>query len=192
MVLELLIGISLVILVGGYIWYTSLIGRRNKALEALSSIDVQLRKRHDLLPNVLTIAKRFMEHEKQLLTDLTALRAQLPNQLNPDNPSEFDKQLAVEGALQGLMGRFFAVAENYPQLKSDQTMLNAQHTYQEVEGHISAARRFYNSAVTDLNNSVQIWPGSMIAAMASVSAMPYFELEDKTATEPVKAEDYLN
>lgn len=192
MLLEFLIVLPLFLLVVGYIWYMSLIGRRNKALEALSSVDVQLRKRHDLVPNVLTIAKRFMEHEKELLSDLTALRSRLPDQLNPKSESEFGEQLAIEGALQGLMGRFFAVAENYPQLKSDQTMLNAQHTYQEVEGHISAARRFYNSAVTDLNNSVQIWPGSMIAAMANVSAMPYFELDDKAATEPVKASDYLS
>lgn len=191
MALEILIGLPLLLLVGGYFWYMSLIGRRNKALEALSSIDVQLRKRHDLVPNILTIAQKFMDHEKELLTELTALRSRLTDHLNPKDAAEFGAQMQVESALQGLMGRFFAVAENYPDLKSDKTMLNAQHTYQEVEGHIAASRRFYNSAVTDLNNAVQIWPGSMIAAMASVTAMPYFEIEDPAVKAPVNASDYL-
>ena len=89
------------------------------------------------------------------------------------------------------MMRFFAVAENYPDLKSQETMVTAQATYTEVEGHIAAARRFYNAAVTQLNNSVQIFPGNMIAGMAGVSEMPFFEETDEAAKAPVDASDYL-
>ena len=89
------------------------------------------------------------------------------------------------------MMRFFAVAENYPDLKSQETMVTAQATSTEVEGHIAAARRFYNAAVTQLNNSVQIFPGNMIAGMAGVSEMPFFEETDEAAKAPVDASDYL-
>ena len=167
------------VLVFGYIWYVSLIGRRNKALEALSSIDVQLRKRHDLLPNLLKLANRFMEHEKDLLASLTALRAKVQESYQAKDPDAVGEHLQSEAALQAGMLQFFAVAENYPDLKSHDTIVTAQETFTEVEGHISAARRFYNSAVTDLNNAVQIFPGSLIANMAGIKSMPYFNVGRK-------------
>ena len=178
------------ILVIGYMWYASLIGRRNKALEALSSIDVQLRKRHDLLPNILKLASKFMKHEKELLDKLTSLRARVQESYQQKDPNAVSEHLGAEAALQAGMLQFFAVAENYPELKSHETVVTAQETFSEVEGHLSAARRFYNSAVTDLNNSVQIFPGSMIASMAGVKAMPYFEVED-SIRKPVDVDDYL-
>ena len=147
------------LLIGGYFWYMSLIGRRNKALEALSSIDVQLRKRHDLLPNILKLASRFMKHERDLLDRLTALRAKVQETYRPQDPDAVQDHLKSESDLQSGMLQFFAVAENYPDLKSHETIVRAQETFTEVEGHISAARRFYNSAVTDLNNAVQIFSG---------------------------------
>ncbi|RED46157.1 LemA family protein [Aestuariispira insulae] len=179
------------VLVGGYIWYISLIGRRNKALEALSSIDVQLRKRHDLLPNILKLASRFMKHERELLDRLTALRAKAQQDYHPQDPDAVQNHLQSESELQSGILQFFAVAENYPELKSHETIVRAQDTFAEVEGHISAARRFYNSAVTDLNNAVQIFPGSMIATMTGVKTMPYFEIEE-AARKPVDASAYLD
>lgn len=189
-------GITVTIVVGlaviAYAWYISLITRRNRAREALSSIDVQLRKRHDLVPNVLKLARKFMSHEKELLDSLTALRSQAQASYRVDVPEDVAKHLAAEGALQSGLGRLFAVAENYPDLRSSETIITAQHTYSEVEGHIAAARRFYNSAVTRLNNAIQIFPGSIIAGWANVRAMPFFELEDAAVREPVDADQYLN
>ena len=86
--------------------------------------------------------------------------------------------------------RFFATAEAYPELRSAEAMTKAQDTYTEVEGHISAARRFYNAAVTDLNNAVEVFPGSVIAGMAGVKPMPFYEVEE-AARAPVNAGDYL-
>ena len=171
-----------------FIWflYASIIRKRNKALEAFSGIDVQLKKRHDLIPNILTIAKRFMEHEKELLTDITRLRA-AAIEAGPEQASE---RFSLEAALQGQMGKLMVAVENYPELKSDGTMLNAQRTYSEVEAHISAARRFYNSAVNALNNAVQIWPTSTIARMIGIGAMPLFEVSEPERA-PVAAGDFL-
>jgi len=179
------------IAVGGYAWYASLIARRNQALEALSSIDVQLRQRHDLVPNVLTLARRFMAHESELLDRLTALRSRAQAPYRPEVPEEVAEHLAAEGALQTGLARLFAVAENYPQLRSSETIVTAQQTYSEVEGHIAAARRFYNSAVTRLNNAIQIFPGSVIANAAGVRPMPFFEIEDEGARAPVDAAAHL-
>lgn len=182
--------IVIVVLVIGYGWYASIISRRNRALEALSSIDVQLRKRHDLIPNVVKLAGKFMEHEKELLTQLTELRSQAMKDYSPDDPEAVKQHLEAERGLQGAMLKFFAVAENYPDLKSSETIVTAQHTFTEVEGHIAAARRFYNAAVTALNNAVQIFPGSLFAQLAKVQAMPFFEIEE-SAREPVDVNDLL-
>ena len=170
------------------IWfiYSGIIRKRNKALEAFSGIDVQLKKRHDLIPNILTIAKRFMEHEKELLTEITRLRAAAIDA----GPEKATERFSLESALQNQMGKLMVAVENYPELKSDATMLNAQRTYSEVEAHISAARRFYNSAVNALNNAVQIWPSSTIARMIGVDAMPLFEVSE-TERAPVAAGDFL-
>jgi LemA protein len=188
------IAITVVVLtlITTYSWYASQIGKRNKAREALSGIDVQLRKRFDLIPNILKIASRFMQHETELMTQITNLRSQASQTYDRSNAESVSSHLQAAGALQPAMMKLFAIAENYPQLKSDQTMLTAQHTYAEVEGHIAAARRAYNAAVTSLNNSVEIFPGSLIAAIASIKAMPFYEETEAAARQPVDAAELLN
>ena len=183
------------VLIGGvlalaYFWYVSLVGKKNGALEALSSIDVQLKKRHDLLPNILKIAKKFMDHEKELMTKVTEMRALAGKSYDRNDADDVAGHLAAESGLQSAMMQFFAVAENYPDLKANQNMIRAQETFEEVEGHISAARRFYNSSVTSLNNAVQIFPGNVIDNMANISSMPYFEMAE-VEKKPVDAADYL-
>lgn len=188
---QVVIAILVLVVVVGYGWYAALITRRNRAREALSSIDVQLRKRHDLIPNVLTLARRFMTHERELLDSLTRLRAEAQAGYRPEVPEEVAKHLAAEGALQAGLARLFAVAENYPQLRSSDTIIAAQQAYEEVEGHIAAARRFYNAAVTRLNNAVEVFPGSLIAGFARVRQMPFFEVEDAAVRAPVDADAHL-
>ncbi|MEM7172190.1 MAG: LemA family protein [Pseudomonadota bacterium] len=172
------------------IWYFVLISRRNMALEALSSIDVQLNLRLDLIPNILKIARRFMEHEKDLMTEVTELRQQLTSGYNPKNAEDLKTHLAQADELTARMGQLMIQVENYPQLTSDQTMVKAMESYNEVEARIAASRRFFNASVTALNNAVQIFPGSLIAKLAGVSAMPYFEARPQ-AHDPIDADDFL-
>lgn len=174
-----------------YIWYAKLISRRNTAREALSSVDVQLKKRHDLLPNILKLAGRFMTHEKELLEGLTALRVRVDADYDRADPAAVQAHLSAGQELQSGMARFFAVAENYPDLRSAETISKAQDTFTEAEAHISAARRFYNAAVTDLNNAVEIFPGSMIAGWANVKAMPFWEMENTDHRAAINVDDHL-
>ncbi|MDX1711694.1 MAG: LemA family protein [Rhodovibrionaceae bacterium] len=180
------VGVAVVL----YIWYATLISRRNAAQEALASIDAQLRKRYDLVPNVLRLAQRFMEHERDLLDSLTELRSKAQAGYDPKDPDQVKEHLEASRGLQAGMARLFAVAEEYPDLRSSDTIVEAQQTYAEVEEHIAAARRFYNSAVASLNNAAQIFPGSVIANFAGVRPMPYYEAEE-SVREPINADDYL-
>ncbi len=187
----IVLAIALLVLGGGYAWYVSLINRRNKALEALGSVDAQLQKRHDLVPNVLTAARRFMEHEKDVIERVTALRAAVQQPYAPTDPDQVRRHLEAEGALQQALGRLMLVAEAYPDLRSSQTMITAQQTMAEVESNIAAARRFYNTAVNNLNSAVEIWPGSLIAALVGVRALPFFEVEAPDMRKGIDAGAYL-
>ncbi|MBX3491878.1 MAG: LemA family protein [Parvibaculum sp.] len=182
--LILLIVLGLV-LGGGYAWYVALITRRNEVREAMGSIDVQLRKRFDLLPNIVALAQKFMTHEKELLEGLTALRAKVAEPYAKDDPAAVAAHLDASRALEAGMMRLFAVAENYPELRSAETITRAQAAFEEVEGNIAAARRFYNSAVTRLNNAVEVFPGSIVAGFAKVRSFPFYEVEDAAARQPV-------
>jgi LemA protein len=175
---------------GLYIWYVNIIGRKNKALESLSGIDVQLRMRSDLIPNVLKIAQKYMDHEKSLLTEITELRTQATKDYDQADPAAVQEHLQIAEKLAGRMGKLMIAVENYPDLKASESMIQAQQTYNEVEARIAAARRFYNASVTALNNSIQIFPGNLLASFASASAMPFYEA-DEASKGPVDADAFL-
>lgn len=181
----------LLVVAAGYGWYVSIIVRRNKVDETLGGIDAQLQKRHDLIPNVLRIARRFLDHEKQLLTEIVELREKAGPQIGERDFSKIGDKFQVEALLGAEMRRLFALAENYPELTSSGPMMEAQRAYQDVERNIAGARRFYNSAVAGLRNAVQIFPGSLIAPFAGVHALPPFFQATENAAEPVNASDYL-
>src|SRR5699024_5345957 len=143
-------------------------------------------------PNVLKLANQFMTHERDLLQRVTAQRTQAQAAYDEKNAGDVKKHLEAEGGLQQNLRHLFAVAEDYPELRSSETIVAAQKSFNEVEGHIAAARRFYNAAVTRLNNSVQIFPGTVIGRMAGVEEMPFFELEDKKERENVDVDSFLN
>lgn len=189
-VVEIILGIVVFVVVGLYFWYAGIVSKRNKAQEALSGIDVQLKQRSNLIPNVLTIAKKFMEHEKELLTAVTELRSQVDSSYDGADPAAVKAHLGAASALGTEMGKLMIAVEDYPDLKSDASMLQAQRTYNEVEAHIAAARRFYNASVTSLNNAIQIFPGNLLAGFANASAMPYYEAEE-ASRQPVSAADIL-
>lgn len=174
-----------------YIWYAMIVVRRNRVTEALASVDVQLQQRHDLIPNVLTIARRFMEHERGLLEGITELRNKASAQAGKSDFAAASERFATERRLEADMGRLFALAENYPQLKSEGPMITAQRTYAEVETNISAARRFYNSAVGDLRNVTEIFPGNLLMGAAGVALIPPFFEADEPARAPIDASQHL-
>lgn len=161
-------------LAGVYFWYASIIARRNKVNEAMSSVDVHLNQRHDLIPNIVELAGSFMEHERELLTEVTRLREEARRPTG-STARELGKRFEVEGELGQRVGQLLVSMEAYPQLESDRPLIEAQQTWTETEAQITAARRFYNAAVNQLNNAIQIFPGPIIAAIAGVQAMPFFE-----------------
>lgn len=180
--------VLLVIVLFLYGLYVQLIRKNNKVKEAMSGIDVQLNKRYSLIPNILTIANKFMEYERGLMEEITALRTKAATIKTDENT--IGEKIKLDEQIASKMGQLLVNVENYPQIKSDQTLVQAMQTYSETEEHIAAARRFYNSAVNDLNNSVEIFPSSMVARFCRISVHPYFEASD-TAKNEVNAADYL-
>jgi LemA protein len=157
-----------------YLWYATIVTRRNKVEEALSSVDVHLNQRHDLIPNIVSLAARYMEHERALLTEVTRLREEA-RKTTPTTPTAVGKRFALEGELGQRVGQLLVSMEAYPELKADRPVIEAQQTWTEIEAQITASRRFYNAAVNQLNNAIQIFPGPIIAGIAGVAAMPFFE-----------------
>lgn len=181
--------VSIIILGLLYSLYVQLIRKKNKVKEAMGGIDVQLNKRYSLIPNILTIANKFMEHERGLMEEITSLRTKAAGiKANSENITE---KMQLDSQIASKMGQLIVNVENYPQLKSDQTMIQAMQTYAEVEEHIAAARRFYNSAVNELNNAVEIFPSSLIAGIIGISAYPFFETNE-SAKKEINASDYFN
>ncbi len=188
MFLLVVVAILIVLLLPLYALYVGVIKKKNKVKEAMSGIDVQLNKRYDLIPNILRIANKFMEHERELITEITNLRTKASG-LRTDS-STVSEKFNIDNTISSKMEQLLVSVENYPQLKSDQTMIQAMQTYAEVEEHIAAARRFYNSAVNEINNAVEIFPSSMIAAFLGISAYPFFEANE-AAKQSINASDYF-
>ncbi|MBE7709330.1 MAG: LemA family protein [Cyanobacteria bacterium SIG32] len=180
-----------IILIALYLVYMTLVMKKNKVREALAGIDVQLKKRYDLIPNVLFLANKFMEHERGLIEDITKLRTKAAKiKSDFDNVSE---KIALDNEIKTKMGQLMVSVENYPQLKSDQTMIQAMQTYSEVEEHIAAARRFYNSAVLDLTNAVEILPSKWFAQKLGIkSELPYFEITEEKERQAVNANEFFS
>ena len=184
----ILLVLAIILVVAFYGMYTGLIKKKNKLNEAMSGIDVQLNKRYSLIPNILTIANKFMEHETELFGQISALRSQAVGIRSTQDT--IAKKIDLDNQIAAKMGQLMVNVENYPQLKSDQTMANAMQTYNELEEHIAAARRFYNSAVNDINNSIEIFPSSLVAGMLGLSVYPFFEASEEAKKE-INASDYL-
>ena len=186
-----ILAIVAILLVVVYAWYAMIVTRRNRVSEALAGVDVQLQQRHDLIPNVLTIARRFMDHERALLEEITTLRNQANTQAGSRDFATAGQRFATEKRLEAEMGRLFALAENYPELQSQGPMMEAQRAYSEVEANLSAARRFYNAAVGNLRNIVEIFPGDLLKGFAGVDVLPPFFETAEAVRAPVDASQYL-
>lgn len=164
--------IVLIFLVWGVVTYNKLVRLRVAAEEGASEIEVQLKRRHDLVPNLVETVKGYASHEKGVFEEVTAART------NAVEAQGMEAQGQAEGALNQALGRLFAVAEAYPDLKASQNFLQLQGELTATEDRIQAARRFYNSTVKALNTACQTIPTKFVAPIAKVSEREFFEVED--------------
>jgi len=171
--------IFLAVLVGIVLYaislYNNLVKNRQMAGEGWSGIDVQLKRRADLIPNLLEAVKGYMSHEKELLEEVTRLRSQAV----AGNSGSPEQRASLEGALSGALGRLMAVAESYPDLKANENFKEFQQALEETENEISMSRRYYNGAVRNLNVSVETFPSMLIARQFGFVKAEYFEIEDE-------------
>lgn len=181
--------IVLVVVLVFYMLYARLIKTRNKVHESMADVDVQLKKRYDLIPNMLNMAAKFMEHEKTLMTELADLRTRAMQNTFVGSPKE---KMELENMLNQKLQDFKISLENYPDLKSNQTMITAMESMNEVEEHIAAARRFYNANVNELKNQVEIFPSNVVARILNISYQdfPFFQVAEAEKA-PINSKDYF-
>lgn len=178
-ILWIIVGVVLLIALWVVGAYNGLIRLRNQTDEAWSDIDVQLKRRFDLIPNLVETVKGYATHEREAFEKVTAARTAFMSAQGPKAAGDADNMLT--GALKSL----FAVAENYPDLKANQNFAQLQTDLTDTENKIQAARRFYNGNVRDLNTRIQSFPTNLIANMFKFVAREFFELEQEAAKEPV-------
>ena len=160
--------------------YNSLIQMRNRCDNAWAQVDVQLKRRYDLIPNLVETVKGYAKHEREVFQNVTEARTRAIN------ASTVKDQSAAENQLTGALKTLFAVAESYPDLKANQNFLMLQEELAGTEGKIAYARQFYNDQVMKFNQKQQIFPSNIIAKMFTFKEKEYFVLEEPAAKEPVK------
>ena len=160
--------------------YNRLVTMRNRAKEAVSDIDVQTKRRYDLIPNLIESVKGYMAHESGVFEKVTEARTRAMN------AGGGQEKLAAENMLTGALKTLFAVSENYPQLRANENFLHLQQELTDTEDKIQAARRFYNGNVRDLNTAIQVFPTNLIANTFGFGAMEFFESENDAERQPVK------
>ena len=155
--------------------YNRLVKNRQMSEEGWSGIDVQLKRRADLIPNLIETVKGYAGHERELLERVTELRAQV-GKVPEGDVAERGK---LEGLLSGAIGKLLAVVENYPELKANENFLELQETLGEVESEIQMSRRYYNGAVRNLNVMVESFPSNLVAGQFGFEKRVYFEIDDE-------------
>jgi LemA protein len=163
--------------------YNGLVRLRNQVDEAWNQISVQLKRRHDLIPNLVSAVKGYMDFEQETLQNVTDGRANAVA-AGAQGPANAGQAAAAENVLTGALRSLFAVVENYPDLKSNQNVLELQEELTTTENQIGFSRQHYNATVRDLNTSVQTFPNVMIASMFGFRERDYFQIEEADAAVP--------
>ena len=179
-IITILIAIVIVLALWLIFAYNRLVTLRNRAKEALSDIDVQTKRRYDLIPNLVETVKGYAGHERSVLENVTAARTRAMGA--GSGTAKADAENVLSGALKTL----FAVAENYPQLKANENFAKLQDELTDTEYKIQAARRFYNGNVRDLNIAIERFPTNLIASAFGFSKMEFFGVDTDAEKEPVK------
>lgn len=176
-ILYILIGIVLLVIFWGIAIYNNLISKQNLTKEGWSGIDIQLKRRHDLIPNLLASVQGYMSHEKSVLEEVTTLRAR---SMTISNIAE---KANVEGILSTALSRLLAISENYPDLKANQSFLDLQKNLSEIEENLQLARRYYNGAARDFNIKLESFPSNLVAKLFNFKNVTYFTVEDASEKE---------
>jgi len=169
-IILIILGILIVLVIG---LYNGLITLKNRVKEAWSDIDVQLKRRYDLIPNLVSSVKGYMKHEEGVLTKVTEARS------NAMNAQGTEAKAEAENVLSGTLKSLFALSENYPDLKASQNFLQLQDEISDTENKIQASRRFYNGQVRDFNTKVQVFPNNLIAKTLGFTKFSFFEINEE-------------
>jgi LemA protein len=167
--------------IGGIASYNRFVSQKNLIKDAWANIDTELRRRYDLIPNLVETVKGYAAHERQVFENVTQARA---NAINAQGPAQ---QAEAENVLSGALKSLFAVAEAYPELKANQNFLSLQEELTSTEDRVAYARQFYNDSVLSYNNKLQTFPRNVIAGMFNFEKREYFEGEPE-ATGPVRVQ----
>ena len=180
--LYVLLGIIALLVIWFIASYNGFIRLVNRAKEAWADIDVQLKRRYDLIPNLVNTVKGYAAHEKDTFENISTARSAAMGATGLGDKAH------AENMLTGALGKLFAVAEAYPELKANENFLSLQTELSDTENKIQAARRFYNTNVRDLNTRIESFPGNVIADMFHIAKMEFFQLNetDAAAREPVE------
>lgn len=178
MLVALIVIVILVILVAGA--YNGLVSSRNKVKDQWSQIDVQLKKRADLIPNIVETVKGYAKHEKETLEDVIKAR----NALN--TASTVEDEMKANNQITGALNKLFALSEAYPELKANENFMSLQRDLKDIEDKISYARQFYNDSVMTYNNKVQMFPTNIIANIFNFKESKFFEIENAKDKETPK------
>ncbi len=178
----IILAVVAAILLWAVAMYNRFVTLTNRVKEAWSDIDVQFKRRYDLIPNLIETVKGYAAHEAGTLQKVTEMRTRA---MNAGNPAE---KAAAENMLSGALKSLFAVSENYPNLKANENFLELQRELSDTENKIQAARRFYNSTVQDLNTSLQSFPSNLVGSTFGFTTRDFFQLDqnEAVAKEPVK------
>src|SRR5687768_12102177 len=179
----LLLALGLLVVLGGWLiaTYNGLVGLRNQVENAWAQIDVQLKRRYDLIPNLVESVKDYMAYEQDVLVKVTEARAAAASAQGPA------QQARAENALTGALRQLFAVVENYPELKANENVMRLQEELTATENRIAFARQFYNDSVMRFNTRLQTFPTNVIGGLLGFTAQEFFET-DEAEREPVKVD----
>jgi len=170
------------VIIGLPLWgialYNRLVGLRNQVKNAWRQIDVQLKRRHDLIPNLVEVVKDYMSYEQETLEKVIQARNQAVSAHTPE------EAIAAEGVLGGMMGKLFALMENYPDLKANENVARLMEELSATENKIAFSRQFYNDSVMSLNNGVETFPSNIVAGLFGFKAAPYFEVPEVEMAAP--------
>ena len=173
--LYILVGLVILVAAGLAAMYNALVRLRNEVENAWAQIDVQLKRRHDLIPNLVDIVKGYMTHERETLEAVTKARSAAAT------AAGVQAQAQAENLLGGALGRFFVAVEAYPDLKASQNFLALQEELASTENKIGFARQFYNDSVMRMNTKTQTFPSNLVASSFGFKAAEFFEIEDAAA-----------
>ncbi len=180
--LWILLGVIVIVGLGYLASYNRFVRQRNLVEESWRQVDVELTRRHDLIPNLVETVKGYAAHERTVLEAVTQARTAAVSTAAGGGPAA---QAQTENALVRSLGGLFAVAENYPTLKADQNFLALQQQLAETEDRIAAGRRFYNGNVRAYNTRIEAFPSSIVASMGHFTKAEYFETDDPAVRAPV-------